>query len=57
MANEYQIYQVAAEVISSGIPNAPIRVYAVAAEVIRSIDEVPPDSETADLNFMSFNPN
>lgn len=57
MADEYRIYQAVAEVISTGIPNAPIRVYGVYAEIVRSIDGTPIDGDEEILNFMTFNPN
>lgn len=57
MADEYRVYQVVAEVVTTGIPNPPIRVYGVYAEIVRSLDATPIGGDDEPLNFMSFNPN
>lgn len=37
MALEYRVYHVGAEVVSRGRPNAPIRIYQVTAEIVRTV--------------------
>lgn len=57
MANEYRIFQNNAEVIWTGDPDAPIRIYQVSVEVIRTIaDAPPPPASDRRRNFMSFSP-
>ncbi len=56
MANEYRVYQIAAEVVSTGNPLAPVRLYHYTAEVIRSIANAPPSGGGRRRNFMNFTP-
>lgn len=37
MANEYQFYHVGAEVLSTGLPNAPILIYSLHPEIVRTL--------------------